>query len=207
MLGSAVIDAHGRKALGGVTVRTPSGTERIDADVLAVSGGWNPNIALTCHHGDRPQWDAGLAAFVASCVPPGMAVAGAARGGFALSACLKEGAAAGAEAAAGLGFSLQRQHKAPGYAAPPAGRIDDQLVHLRAVRLIGRRVAVELHRSGKPPVLPGHEQRPAAIGDPGPHPVGPEGTAVGKAEGQHEADAGSGQNTAMQQRRQRLQML
>ena len=57
--------------------------ERLAVDCLAVSGGWNPNVQLTCHLGARPVWDARRAAFVpATGAVPGMAVAGAAAGGL-----------------------------------------------------------------------------------------------------------------------------
>ena len=34
------------------------------SDCLAVAGGWNPTLHLTCHLGARPVWDEALAAFV-----------------------------------------------------------------------------------------------------------------------------------------------
>ena len=40
--------------------RAPS----IEADTLAVSGGWYPNVDLTCHLGSRPEWNEDIAAFV-----------------------------------------------------------------------------------------------------------------------------------------------
>ncbi|MCY4543159.1 MAG: sarcosine oxidase subunit alpha, partial [Rhodobacteraceae bacterium] len=62
----------------------------LKVDCLAVSGGWNPNLQLTCHHGGRPQWDSDLAAFVPGRhIPRGMAVAGAAAGKFSLGSVLK----------------------------------------------------------------------------------------------------------------------
>ena len=60
-----VIDADGR-------------TTKIACDALAVSGGWNPAVHLTCHLGGKPVWNEALAAFVPAQLPPGMHVAGAA---------------------------------------------------------------------------------------------------------------------------------
>lgn len=41
-----------------------SGTETIDADLVAVSGGWTPIVHLATFIGIKPTWDPGLAAFV-----------------------------------------------------------------------------------------------------------------------------------------------
>ena len=62
--------AHGGHTLGSITVRSGTATETLFADALAVSGGWNPAVHLTCHLGGRPAWNEALAAFV-----PGSAAA------------------------------------------------------------------------------------------------------------------------------------
>ena len=67
-------------------------------NVLAVSGGFNPAIALTSHLGAQPRWSDKIAAFVPGTTASGMKVVGAANGSLALAACLRDGAAAGAEA-------------------------------------------------------------------------------------------------------------
>ncbi|WP_428029053.1 sarcosine oxidase subunit alpha family protein [Ancylobacter sp.] len=103
--GAQVISTHGR-TLRGLTVATASGTERIAADTLAVSGGWSPALHLTCHHGGKPAWNEAIAAFVPGTCPPGLTVAGAADGLFGLGAGLKDGAAKGREAAQALGFPV-----------------------------------------------------------------------------------------------------
>ncbi len=59
-------------------VQTAHGRETIACDALAVSGGWNPNVGLSCHHDGRPAWREEIAAFVPGAVPKGMIVAGAA---------------------------------------------------------------------------------------------------------------------------------
>jgi sarcosine oxidase subunit alpha len=77
----------------------------IDCDVLAISGGWNPSVHLTCHMNGRPVWNDSILSFGPSeGAIPGMSVAGAADGNFAMDACLGTGAVAGAEAAETLGF-------------------------------------------------------------------------------------------------------
>lgn len=118
MLGAEVIGTHGARALTGVTVRKhDGGSESLKADVLCMSGGWNPNIALSTHLGGRPRWSDELSVFLPSDLR-GALVAGAVQGSFTLAAALREGAAAGAEAARSTG------HDAPAWAAP---NVDDEL--------------------------------------------------------------------------------
>ncbi|WP_416896741.1 MAG: sarcosine oxidase subunit alpha family protein [Minwuia sp.] len=93
VLGGQVAGTRGR--LGLTEIRLASG-EGIEADCLAVSGGWNPNVHLTCHHRGKPVWREDIAAFVPGGeLPPGMSVAGAANGALTLAAALREGAEAG----------------------------------------------------------------------------------------------------------------
>lgn len=100
--GEHIVDTVGRKALKSVLLNSG---RTIPTDCLAVSGGWSPNIHLTCHHRNRPVWRDDIAAFVAGGgMPSGLTVAGAAAGRFALPDCLEDGHRKGAEAAAELGF-------------------------------------------------------------------------------------------------------
>ena len=99
--GEVVVNTKGRKALR--TVITGDG-RRIAADCLAVSGGWSPNVHLTCHHRGRPVWNDDLLAFVpGSDLPPAMTVAGAANGVMTLGSCLRDGHRAASDIAASLG--------------------------------------------------------------------------------------------------------
>ncbi|MGA2817333.1 MAG: sarcosine oxidase subunit alpha family protein [Xanthobacteraceae bacterium] len=88
-----------------ITVATRHGSESMSVDTLAISGGWNPDIGLTCHHGGRPVWNEHLAAFVSDQAPPGLAIAGAANGRMLLHDCLAEGSEAGRIAAEDTGFA------------------------------------------------------------------------------------------------------
>jgi sarcosine oxidase subunit alpha len=64
-----------------------------------VSGGWNPNVHLTCHQRGRPVWRDDIAAFVPGVdLPIGMQVAGAANGSLSLGAALASGHAAALQA-------------------------------------------------------------------------------------------------------------
>jgi sarcosine oxidase subunit alpha len=103
--GAVVTATHGRQSLTGITIRHADGsTTRHGCDLLAMSGGWNPQVALTTHLGQKPRWSDAISAFVPDALPPGMSVAGAAGGTFRLADILREGAEAGADAVEGLGF-------------------------------------------------------------------------------------------------------
>jgi sarcosine oxidase subunit alpha len=107
-LSHAVAATSGRHGLQQVTVRplTDGAMPRIDCDLLAVSGGWNPAVHLFAHAGGRLHYDEALTAFLPdmdsdAAVKP----AGAAAGSFDLAACLAEGTEAGIRAAVACGFS------------------------------------------------------------------------------------------------------
>ncbi len=105
LLDGRVTGTHG-KQLSAVDVTVGGRSERLYVDTLAVSGGWSPNVHLTCHHGGKPAWDETLAAFVPGTTPPGLTVAGAASGSFGLGRALQEGAVKGTAAAGELGFPV-----------------------------------------------------------------------------------------------------
>ncbi len=103
LMGGKVAATWGRRGLKGIELATG---ERIALDGLAVSGGWNPNVHLTCHHGGKPVWREDIAAFVpGGNLPAGMTVAGAANGNFTTAAALADGHGAAAAALEGLGVS------------------------------------------------------------------------------------------------------
>ncbi len=79
-------------------------------DLIAVSGGFNPNVQITTHLNGKAKWDDALAAFVPGNLPSGMSVAGAAAGDFALSKCLANGSSWGASAATGTGYPAEVPH-------------------------------------------------------------------------------------------------
>lgn len=107
--GGVVLDAVGGKHVTGAAVRDAHGaTTTFKCDLIAVSGGWNPNIQLTTHRGGKPEWNEVIAAFAAGTVPEEMGLAGAASGAFDLRGALSSGAAAGAQAAELAGFAPGR---------------------------------------------------------------------------------------------------
>src|SRR5439155_7200844 len=102
-------------------VTAGSRRERLSCDLLAVSNGWNPTLHLTCHLGSKPVWDEAIAAFVAGPLPPGLAVVGAAGGGFGLGEALTTGAAGGARAAADCGYTARVTEPPSTVPEPTAG--------------------------------------------------------------------------------------
>ena len=134
--GAQVCGSSGRKGLESITVRRPSGEERIHTDCLAMTGGWNPSVHLTCHMNGRPTWRRDIEAFVPTPGSvPGMSIAGACNGSFSTSACLREGIAAAGEALDGLGLT------APDMALPAAEDASYEITQLWAVPGKGPRVA------------------------------------------------------------------
>ena len=103
-----------------IDVRQGSEQLSLDVDALAVSGGWNPQIALTTHLGAKPRWSDELSTFVPDTLPPGMRVVGAADGAFTLAAALRGGERAGREAAHELGFASAAE-ALPAAGDEPAG--------------------------------------------------------------------------------------
>jgi sarcosine oxidase subunit alpha len=127
-LGATVVGSTGRHGLTGITVRKGTTEFRVEADCLAVSGGWNPTVHLTCHLNGRPTWREDIAAFVPSPgAVPGLAPAGACAGTFSTHGALAEGQAAALAALADLGRAatpapLPRAEDAP-YAHAPLWQV------------------------------------------------------------------------------------
>jgi len=96
LTGAEVVATHGGPALSAVTLRLPGGgRRRVAADLLAVSGGWNPTAHLFSQSGGRLGWDAALAAFRPDASVQMEVSVGAANGVFGLEDALSEGARAG----------------------------------------------------------------------------------------------------------------
>ncbi len=105
LISGVVTDAQGRLAVSGARIRPYNGSAiELPCDLIAVSGGFNPNVQIATHLNGKAKWDNALAAFVPGDVPKGMTVIGAAAGSFALSRCLTEGARWGASAATSTGY-------------------------------------------------------------------------------------------------------
>ncbi|PCJ50497.1 MAG: sarcosine oxidase subunit alpha [Gammaproteobacteria bacterium] len=102
-MGVQVINTKGRHGLKSITL---SNGKHYKTDCLGISGGWNPNVHLSCHHHHRPVWREDLLAFVPSeKLPYGMVVTGAAKGELNLSSALQSGYAAAKSISAELGHT------------------------------------------------------------------------------------------------------
>ncbi|MFD1881530.1 sarcosine oxidase subunit alpha family protein [Paracoccus pacificus] len=101
-----VVDTSGRLGLKSVAVETEDGgSENIACEALGVSGGWNPNLALTCHKRGRPTWDEQLSAFVPDLAgQPELGVAGAAAGRMTTAEALRSGAGVAQAALSSIGI-------------------------------------------------------------------------------------------------------
>lgn len=117
--GAQVCGSEGRKGLEAVSFARASGIEKIQADCLAVSGGWNPSVHLACHMNGRPDWRADIAAFVPKpAMVPGLIAAGACNGAFSTAVCLGEGAGAARVACDALGLKAHLPKLPEAEAAP-----------------------------------------------------------------------------------------
>ncbi|MGV9241900.1 ferredoxin, partial [Streptomyces nigra] len=99
--GHTVTGTAGTARLTTVTVAPsehPSRQRRLPADLLLVSGGWNPVVHLFSQSGGTLRHDPVLGAFVPDRTRQAVEVVGAASGVLDLSTALKQGAAAGARA-------------------------------------------------------------------------------------------------------------
>ncbi len=95
-----------------VSTTGEDGTQSLACDLIATSGGWNPNVHLHSQSGAKPKYDETILSFVPGDSRQAEVSVGAARGSFELQACLDEGAAAGAEAAKQSGFEGKKSKKA-----------------------------------------------------------------------------------------------
>ncbi len=79
--GDWITDTTGRKGLSSISLASG---KKLKPRWLGMSGGWNPNVHLTCHKRGRPKWNHDLACFVpdSKTLPSNMQVIGAANGTF-----------------------------------------------------------------------------------------------------------------------------
>ncbi|MEM9436018.1 MAG: sarcosine oxidase subunit alpha family protein [Pseudomonadota bacterium] len=102
--GARVVGTKGRLGLEQITIEDKGAQRPLLADCLAVSGGWNPTVHLTCHMNGRPVWEPSIASFVpAEGAVPGLSVAGSAAGVMDTFGCLTSGASVAADVARELG--------------------------------------------------------------------------------------------------------
>lgn len=146
--GAQVIGTRGRHGLQSITISHKGGTRTIRTDCLAMSGGWNPTVHLTCHMNGRPTWNEEIASFVPTPDSiPGLVTAGACNGTFSTAGCLSAAAEVAAQVARGLGLKPKvtvpvaddaAYSVTPLWAVPGKGRkwIDFQNdVHVKDIKL------------------------------------------------------------------------
>lgn len=104
--------------------------ETIDADVLAVSGGWSPLVHLHTQRQGTTTYDASLVAFVPGSKVKDQTVVGANNGTFLLGDALAEGTSAGAAAATAAGFPVEAT------TAPAAAGTATEVGEVRALWLV-----------------------------------------------------------------------
>jgi methylglutamate dehydrogenase subunit C len=92
--------------------------EAIEADLLCVSGGWNPNVDLASQSGAKTAWSAELASPIPGAPVQAERSIGAARGVFGVAAAARDGLAAGREAARLAGFPADADLPLPTDDAP-----------------------------------------------------------------------------------------
>ncbi len=107
LMNGRIVDTKGRKGLKSIKL---SNGQSINTDCLAVSGGWSPNVHLTCHQRGRPLWRDDIAAFVpGKDLPVGMSVVGAANGELSLPDALTAGHKVANAVVKDLGFTPSRK--------------------------------------------------------------------------------------------------
>lgn len=124
LTGSVVTATHSAPdgSLTAVTVRGPAGESlHIPADLLAVSGGWNPAVHLYSQAGGRLEFDGAIGSFIPAGARQNVVVAGAARGLRTTAEAVADGAAAGGETGlTGNAIILPPTDDLPEQASPPA---------------------------------------------------------------------------------------
>jgi sarcosine oxidase subunit alpha len=112
LYGQVVTNVSGRLSVDGVSIAPWSGdgsatvrdAQRIDCDLLAVSGGWSPAVHLHSQSGGKLDWDDRSQCFLPGAAGQASITAGAANGQWSTPDCLSDGHRAGSEAASRCGF-------------------------------------------------------------------------------------------------------
>ena len=118
--GGSIANTAGRLGLRSASIQYAGGAIRkVDADFIAMSGGWNPSVHLACHMNGRPSWDERTQSFVPTPdMVPNMVAVGAATGHLSTHQALVDGHAAAVEVIQAVGASapsidLPRAEDAP----------------------------------------------------------------------------------------------
>jgi len=125
--GRSVVGIRGDARVEAAIVRRlgPSGRpvgpgRDVACDLVAVSGGWNPSTQLWNHVGGTTRWHPSIHAFVPDRPGGPIEAVGSCAGTFDLGRAMRDGAAAGARAAAQAGFGDGRLEPIPELPVEPA---------------------------------------------------------------------------------------
>jgi sarcosine oxidase subunit alpha len=119
--GGEVVETGGGSRLSSVRVRDAAGrVVRYQADLLAMSGGWNPTVHLFSQSGGKLRWDEKIAAFRPDISVQAEVSVGAAAGGFGLEAAIGNGWRAGG----GAGAPPAVEEPAPEWTIEPLWKVD-----------------------------------------------------------------------------------
>ncbi len=111
---AVVTDVIGGRGVSGAVLDSEGRRSRIDADSIAMSGGFTPRIQLACQRGCKPVWSEAHLAFLAPERQNGLTVAGAAAGIEGLEGALHDGSRKAASALKELGLDAK-----PAFSAAP----------------------------------------------------------------------------------------
>jgi len=148
LLGHAVCGTRGGSALSGIEIRRfdlgsgalPGDARTVSADCLAVSGGWSPVIHLASQAGQRPEWSAGIQAFLPPKPTQNWTGAGAFTGSATTAEALAEGRAAGLKATG----EKPARAKAPAVEAPALDAAPAPVFEIRTHEGKGGKAFVDL---------------------------------------------------------------
>ena len=134
LAGHAVTSVTGGRRVCAASVVPVAGgaARRLDCDLLAVSGGWNPAVHLYSQSRSKIVWDDRIASFAPGAPAQAVRAAGAANGAMVLGRALEDGAAQARAALAGIGMGAEAPNVpeaggdapysvAPFWTAPGAG--------------------------------------------------------------------------------------
>ncbi|MEP1443028.1 MAG: sarcosine oxidase subunit alpha family protein [Hyphomicrobiales bacterium] len=108
---SGIVGTKGHARVKEASIRTlgedgqPTGaTKQVECDLIAVSGGYNPNVSLFSQSRGKLKYDENIAGFRPAHSWQKETSAGSCNGAFDLASCLTEGVKAGTNAAIAVGF-------------------------------------------------------------------------------------------------------
>ena len=105
-----VIKSHGKKHIEAVTVQSLKDgvQQKLECDLLCMSGGWNPTVHLHSQSRGSLRYDPTLATFLPHIAAQASSCVGAAAGIFSLDQALQDGIEKAAAVLASLGFKLKQ---------------------------------------------------------------------------------------------------